>query len=1075
MRHYCNLLVVLIWTMLSQAQVRVWEGTLALPTYEEGVPDPNPPFDQFATNRFNYPYVLRENLTSRRVNKDWRAIYLENEYLKCSVLPDIGGHLYTCIDKISGQSMFYANTSIKKAAVGYRGAWAAFGIEFNFPVSHNWVSMSPVDFAFHNNADGSASVIVGNVDRVYGMEWTVELLLRPKSVLLEERVTLSNRSDVRHRFYWWNNAAARVSDDSRIVYPMRFAASHGFTEVVRWPVDEDGHDLSVIRNHVHGPVSLFVHGSREGFMGVFHPATRTGTVHFARYEDVPAKKIWSWGVDEEGMDWRKALSDDDSGYIEIQAGLFRNQETYAFLAPRQSMHFSEYWMPVREIDGISRADLSGVLSLARHDNALAVGFNTNRPVPKATVSILNGSRVLFSERVDLVPELTWNHNLPLPDSQPKYTVEIRDALGVVLIRHTEGEYDWIPESEIKVGPQPPYPMPEAEQRSCDDWIRLGNGLELNGKNLQALDIYEETLRRFPGSFSALKSAGRLTASLLRFDEARGYLEQVHARDTSDPEISYYLGLSYDGLGEMRKARTSYEEAQRFATFRAAAALRLGEMLARDGDLDEGERHLSEAVRAAPDDVRAIEELVAVKLASGKIEEGKTLARQGIALFPLSYLLSEELGEGNLKQLANDTIRVLSLAAEYMRLGMYQRALTVLSRDYPSPQPDQTEPGALSPTNHPMVAYFRGYCRERLGQSGASDYNVASKLSTSYVFPSSAEELTVLNTVVRTHPQDTTAQYLLGTLSFSRGLTNPALEEWSLSRKSIPQIPVLAASLGLALLHEKHDAERALSAFRDGLQNDATNVTVYLGADQALSLLSKPASERVQVLEKYPNLGDAPASLIFELILNLAEAGDFQRTESLFHNRFFPREEGGTNVRQVWVEVELQRMLASAKDGHCADALVLAEHLGAPVPDLPFTHDGMEPILQSARTNYQLGVVYVRCAKPGEAAKKFHLASAASAPDQLVWAWRAAQKLPGFNEKQWQDRLQTALAQAKNRIDTSSFSSWWEYIAGALAGALGSQQEADQRFQKALLLPDRMLSHHFTRIARAGAAAVRGDR
>ena len=1075
MRHYCYLLVVLILTMLSQAQVRVWEGTLDLPTYEEGLPDPNPPFDQFATNRFNYPYVLRENLTSRRVNHAWRAIYLENEYLKCSVLPDIGGHLYTCVDKISGQSMFYANTSIKKADVGYRGAWAAFGIEFNFPVSHNWVSMSPVDFAFHKNADGSASAIVGNVDRVYGMEWTVELILRPKSTLLEERVTLSNRSNVRHRFYWWNNAAARVSDDSRIVYPMRFTASHGFTEVVRWPVDEDGHDLSVIRNHVHGPVSLFAHGSREGFMGVWQPATRTGTVHFAEYEDVPAKKIWSWGVDEEGMDWRKALSDDNSGYIEIQAGLFRNQETYAFLAPRQSIHLSEYWMPVREIEGISRANLSGVLNLARNDKALVVGFNANRPIPQATVSVSDGSRVLYNEKVDLVPEHTWNHSLPLSDSQPQYTVEIRDALGVVLIRHTEGEYDWTPESETKVGPQPSYTIPEPAQRSCDDWIRLGNDFELNGKVLQALDTYEETLRRFPGSFTALKSAGRLTASLLRFDEAQGYLEQVHARDTSDAEISYYLGLAYDGLGEMRKARTSYEEAQRFASFRAAAALRLGELTAQDGDLREAERHLSEAVRVAPDDVRALEELVAVKVASGKVDEGKTLARQGLALFPLSYLLSEELGGPNLKQLANDTIRVLSLVAEYMRLGMYQRALAVLSRDYPSPQPDQTEPGALSPANHPMIAYFRGYCRERLGQSGVSDYNIASKLSTSYVFPSSAEELTVLNAVARANSQDATAHYLLGLLNFSSGLTDTALEEWSLSRKLNPQIPVLDASLGLALLHEKHDAERALSAFRDGLQSDATNVTVYLGADQALSLLSKPASERVQVLEKYPNLAEAPSSLIFELILNLAEAGDFQRAESLFHDRFFPREEGGTNVRQVWVEVEIQKMLASARDGHCADALVVAEHLGSPVPDLPFTRDGLEPILQSARTNYQLGIVYASCAKPAEAAKTFRLASTPSAPDQMEWAWRAAQKVSGFNEKQWQERLQTALAQAKSRSDTSSFSSWWDYVAGALAGAVGSQQEADQRFQKALLLPDRMLSHHFTRIARADAAIVSGNR
>jgi len=166
---------------LAQAPARVWEGTLTLPTYEEGTPDRNPAFDEFSTGRFNYPYTLRENLTNHRAPHDWRAVYLENEYLKCSVLPDIGGHLYTCIDKISGQPMFYANPSIKKANIGYRGAWAAFGIEFNFPVSHNWVSMSPVEYSFAAHPDGSASVWVGNIDRVYGMEWLVELRLDPGS------------------------------------------------------------------------------------------------------------------------------------------------------------------------------------------------------------------------------------------------------------------------------------------------------------------------------------------------------------------------------------------------------------------------------------------------------------------------------------------------------------------------------------------------------------------------------------------------------------------------------------------------------------------------------------------------------------------------------------------------------------------------------------------------------------------------------------------------------------------------------------------------------------------------------
>jgi hypothetical protein len=209
------------------------------------------------------------------------------------VLPDIGGHLYTCIDKLSGQSMFYANPSIKKARIGYRGAWAAFGIEFNFPVSHNWASMSPVDFSYAKHDDGSASVTVGNVDRVYGMEWTVELLLRPKSTLLEERVSLNNRSDVRHRFYWWNNAGVQVEDNSRIEYPMRYAAHHGFAAIQPWPVDESGADLRIIRNHTTGPASLFVYGSREPFMGIWQPKTDSGVVHYADYGDLPGKKIWS--------------------------------------------------------------------------------------------------------------------------------------------------------------------------------------------------------------------------------------------------------------------------------------------------------------------------------------------------------------------------------------------------------------------------------------------------------------------------------------------------------------------------------------------------------------------------------------------------------------------------------------------------------------------------------------------------------------------------------------------------------------------------------------------------------------
>ena len=177
----------------SAPAVRAWEGELNLSTTVEGPANPNPPFDEFAVGRFNYPYALREALTGQQRVVRYRALFLENEFLKVTVLPELGGHLYSCLDKISGQEMFYANRSIKKALIGYRGAWAAFGIEFNFPVSHNWMSLSPVDAAVVSNADGSASIWVGNVDRVFGSQWRVELRLAPGEAVLQQHTTLVNQ------------------------------------------------------------------------------------------------------------------------------------------------------------------------------------------------------------------------------------------------------------------------------------------------------------------------------------------------------------------------------------------------------------------------------------------------------------------------------------------------------------------------------------------------------------------------------------------------------------------------------------------------------------------------------------------------------------------------------------------------------------------------------------------------------------------------------------------------------------------------------------------------------------------
>jgi predicted Zn-dependent protease len=1043
----------------APAAVKVWQGTLTLPTYGEGLPDSNPPFDIYATTRFNYPYTLRMNLTGVKAPHAWRAVFLENEYLKCSILPDIGGHIYTCVDKISGKPMFYANPSIKKAQIGYRGAWAAFGVEFNFPVSHNWVSMSPVDFAFGKHPDGSASVWVGNIDRVYGMQWQVELVLRPGSTVLEQHTTLYNRSDLRHRYYWWSNAGVQVWDDSRVDYPMRFVASHGYTDVYTWPVGPQGdRDLSIIKNHTMGPVSYFIHGSREPFMGIWNPQTQTGTAHYAEFSEVPGKKIWSWGVDPAGLAWRTALSDNDSAYVEVQAGLFRNQETYAFLDPQQAIHFTEYWMPVRDIGGITRANLAGVVRLdVKSDNA-SIALNVNQRLPGARLSVTQGASVLFSATADLTPEKTWSHSVALNGSDAKVTFELKDRAGQTLLKQTDGEYDWDPVKDIQTGPQPAIRFPEPANRSSDDWLQVGRNQELNGELVVALATYRQGLEQFPTSQSLAIACGRLAASLEQYDDAERLLKAAQVRDRPNSEIAYYLGIAEQDLGHTRAAETSYEVAYRQATLRGPAALRLGELKAQQGDLRDAENFLRAAVASDPDTFRPREELEAILRAQGATKEADDLARVGLASEPTSDFLKEDTGRPDLAHLAADPYRVLSVAAEYMRLGLYRNALTVLTRNYPAVAADESEPGSVLPQKNPLTFYYAAFCNKQLAADEKQDLQAAAKLSTSFIFPSSETDRMVLESASSADAGDATAHFLLGTLLFSKGMADAGMAQWTEAKRLAPHLPVIDADMGEALLEVKHDPEKALAWFREGLEDDPENEALYAGLDETMSLSGASAAERAAALSQYPS-ADSPSSkmpenLVYQLALERAEAKQFEPALSLFKDRFFASEEGEITSAQVLFEVQLMQGKAWAEAGDCARARAFVES--------PQTEKSIAE--GSARDYVQLAMIERTCGQADQARNLLGKAAASDDDADLYWAVQAEEMLGTGASGDARQRVADALKVAEDHAETSASSGSWCYDTAMLNLAAGNQERARQLLRQTLLLPDARMSHHLARLA-----------
>ena len=546
-----------------------------------------------------------------------------------------------------------------------------------------------------------------------------------------------------------------------------------------------------------------------------------------------------------------------------------------------------------------------------------------------------------------------------------------------------------------------------------------------------------------------------------------YLESVQRRDTPDPEVAYYLGLAYAGQGNDRKAITNFETARRLPDFYAAGSLKLGEIYAREHDLKQAQRYLAEALHRAPANARAAEELAEVQRVAGERESARSLANDWLSRLPDDYFLHEELGNADLTHLAADPYRVLNIASQYIRLGFYEQALRVLSRIYPAVPSDQSEPGSVLPQNHALVAYFRAWCRQKLGQPAAAEYAQASKLSTQYVFPNTAEALQVLHAALQVNPQDASAHYLLGTFYFSRGLTDAAISEWTNARDAKANIPVLDASLGLALMRIKREPAAALKIFRDGLSSDPTNDEIYFGLDQALSLTKAPASERASALERYPDSAHMPVALVYELALNRAEAGDFKGALALFHNRYFPRKEGGTNVRQVWLEVRLQQALASARNHNCPAALQQAEHLGEPVSDLEFTQNGLEPFLKSARTKYLLGAIQSECGQPQQAAENFRSAVQNAGPADLIWARAAAKKLGDSDDAKWTTRIRAELDHLRAQHAAGESSSWSLYRSGVLAWLVGEKDTAEADFQDALLLPDRSLAWHYIRVARTG--------
>jgi tetratricopeptide (TPR) repeat protein len=383
--------------------VHLWDTDLVVPTYLAAPPSTVPRFYdgrtyQGAKATF-YPYPVQDVLTDVKSNVTYKALFLENDYVQICVLPELGGRIFSAVDKGNGYDFFYRQHVIKPALIGMLGAWISGGVEWNVPHHHRASSFSPVDYTTQTNADGSATIWVGEIELRHRMKWLVGMTLYPDRSYLELTCRMFNRTPFAHPMLFWINPAVHANENYQVIFPpgTEWVTQHGKPEFASWPVARQhyggtdytrGVDISWWKNH-DTPKSFFAWNYEDDWFGGYDHGKQAGVLHVADHHVVPGKKFFEWGNGPEGEMWTKILTDEDGPYLELMAGAWSdNQPDYSWIQPGETREWQHWWYPVRNLGGVKAATRDAAVNLEVTNRMAKIAVNVTREVKGAKVQLV---------------------------------------------------------------------------------------------------------------------------------------------------------------------------------------------------------------------------------------------------------------------------------------------------------------------------------------------------------------------------------------------------------------------------------------------------------------------------------------------------------------------------------------------------------------------------------------------------------------------------------------------------------------------------------------------------------------
>ncbi len=572
----------------QQKTATVKEYLQTFTTYPFSDPNPIPLFTPV------YPYYRYDGFTDKSIQKQWKVVQLENDYIKVMILPEIGGKIWAAIEKSTNRPFIYYNHSVKFRDVAMRGPWTSGGLEANYAIiGHTPNCATPVDYITKTNEDSSVSCIIGVLDLLTRTNWRVEINLQKDKAYFTTQSFWYNSTVEEEPYYHWMNTGIKAKGNLEFIYPgNRYIGHEG--EYSDWPVNKsNGKKISFYeQNNFGGYKSYHVFGKYANFFGGYWHDDDFGMARYSAHDDKAGKKIWIWGLSGQGMIWEKLLTDTDGQYVEVQSGRLFNQSApgssftpfkHRSFAPYATDIWKEYWFPVLHTKGFVEANEYGALNTKYENGWLKIFFSPTQSLTD-TLKIKDHEKIIYNKQVQLSPLKVFTDSVKTDAD----TLNLTISIGV-----DKFIYESNPNANVLSRP--------VESPKNFDWNSV-YGLYMAGKELMDQKMYAQAeeklsaaLQKDSNYLPALVKMSELLYRNMRYGEALALAKYALSIDTHAGDANYYYGLINAKLGNTVDAKDGFDIATLSAEYRSAAYTELSKLYLKEKNFDKAIAYAAKAV------------------------------------------------------------------------------------------------------------------------------------------------------------------------------------------------------------------------------------------------------------------------------------------------------------------------------------------------------------------------------------------------------------------------------------------------------------------------------------------------